>query len=75
MGSWIMESISYRNQIYLDLLVLNHLTYVEAQLLNSIIRLMGSFIAWPKVIPLCGVHCISFLMMLICLLLLVGYRN
>ena len=43
-------------QIYKPQITLSYLTQVEAHSLIGIIRLMGSVIVWPKVIPLTGVQ-------------------
>jgi len=54
MGSWIIESATYCNQILLAPLYLNS---TQNMSVNWIIRLSLSLFCWPKVILLSGKHC------------------
>ncbi len=54
-GSRIIESAAYCNQIMLFPLYLNS---TQKTLVNWIIRLLLSILCWPKVILLSGGHCI-----------------
>ncbi len=57
MGSRIIESAAYCNQISLAQVYINR---AQNTSVNWIIRLLLSLVWWPKVILLSGGHCISF---------------
>jgi hypothetical protein len=60
MGSRIMGSSGYWDQIFLGIQGLSTVSHTNRVLVNGIIRLMESVCLGPKVIPLSGAHCSSY---------------
>ena len=59
MGSRIMGSSGYWDQIFLGIQGLSTVSRAKRVSVNGIIRLKESVCLGPKVIPLSGAHCIS----------------